>query len=48
MPVSSTSTNILLVGDPEVLLELVQPHIGVPVAVEPITAAVKPDGKGRA
>ena len=45
--VSATFTDILLVGDPEVLLELVQPDVGVPVAVEAITAAVKADGKGR-
>ena len=40
--------NILLVGDSEVLLELVQPDVGVSVTVKTITATVETDGEGRA
>ena len=47
MFVSTTSISkvILLVSDSEVLLELVQPDVGVPVAVEAIAATVKADGE---
>ena len=47
MFVSTTSISkvILLVSDSEVLLELVQPDVGVPVAVEAIAATIKADGE---
>ena len=47
MFVSTTSISkvILLVCDSEVLLELVQPDVGVPVAVEAIAATIKADGE---
>ena len=39
--------NILLVGDPEVLLELVEPDVGVSITVKTITAAVEADCESR-
>ena len=47
MFVSTTyiSKVILLVCDSEVLLELVQPDVGVPVAVKAIAATIKADGE---